>query len=491
MLTGSRTVAGARILTPQPLVRVLLGYCFLIMARIFFGWPLFDRINGFKMFRREAAWDIFRRQYDNTFLGEAEIVFIAEKRGWKVKELPILWTDYRGSQVRALRDSGRSFFGIFKILWRQHQGLYTQDPRVTVPAPVQQEIKKKIKRILVTGGLGFIGSNFIRHIYTTHPETVITNLDLLTYAGNMANLKDITELESKRDDQAKRYHFVQGDVCDEVLVERVFSENLFDLVVHFAAESHVDRSILSAAHFVRTNIEGTRVLIEAARRHGVQCFIHISTDEIYGSIKDGYASEEWLLQPSNPYSASKAGADLLVQAYIRTHDFPAIIIRGSNNYGPYQYPEKLIPLAITNLLENKKIPVHGYGVQIRSWLHVQDFCRAIDTIAFGNAQHNIYNVAGEEKTNHEVLELIAQGLGKDLQAYRMHVNDRPGADGRYAVDASRLEKEFSWSHHYSPLADNIGSVIQWYAGNQQWWRDIKSKEGFLNHYDRQFKGQWC
>jgi dTDP-glucose 4,6-dehydratase len=346
------------------------------------------------------------------------------------------------------------------------------------------------RNVLITGGCGFIGSNFVRYFYHHRPKSRIVNLDLLTYAGNLENLADIEKLEQKLPKIERRYRFRQGDICDQNLLDELFEKHRFDLVIHFAAESHVDRSIFNMSEFVRTNIEGTRVLIEAARRNGMKRFINISTDEVYGSIKGGYASEEWPLTPSNPYSASKAGADLLVQAYIRTHDFPAVIIRGSNNYGPYQYPEKLIPLAVTNLLEGKKIPIHGHGLHVRNWLHVYDFCRAIDTITHGDARHRIYNVAGEEKTNQAVLQAITRTLGKNLYDCCFHVSDRPGADLRYAPDASRLADEFGWRRIHNFEAE-INKVVQWYVDQSDWWRRIRLKKGFMEHYERQSKGQWC
>lgn len=482
-LTGSRLIEGSRILTPQPFSRKILGYSFFFLTKIFFGWPVTDRINGFKMYRREAALDIFKYQYENGFLSKAEAVYIAEARGWTVKELPVLWTEHSGSKVRPLRDSWDSFLGLFRILARSRKGLYKQNLVNTRAQKTSTKIQKKsYQSMLVTGGCGFIGSNFIRYFYNKYPETKIVNLDLLTYAGNLDNLKDIEGEE--------RYVFVRGDICDELLLDQLFGEHRFDLVVHFAAESHVDRSIFSMADFVRTNIEGTRALIEAARRHRAKRFIHISTDEVYGSIKNGYAREDWPLRPSNPYSASKAGADHLVQAYIRTHELPAVIIRGSNNYGPYQYPEKLIPLTITNLLEGQKIPVHGYGIHVRSWLHVHDFCRAIDLLAHNQPADTVYNVAGEEKTNTEILEMIATYLGKSFEDWRFHVTDRPGADHRYAVDDSRLCREFDWQLTHNTFAEHLREVVKWYMENQEWWKKIKQVEDFQKHYERQAKGQW-
>lgn len=488
VLTGSRTIEGSRILTPQPFFRKILGYSFFFLTKIFFGWPVMDRINAFKMYRRETALDIFKHQYENGFISKAEVVYVAEIRRWQVRELPILWTEHSGSKVRPIAHSLDSLAGLFRILARNRKAQYSQNliARRVEPTP---KIKMEFQTVLITGGCGFIGSNFVRYFYHNQPKSCVVNLDLLTYAGNLENLRDIEELEQKLPEDSRRYHFVQGDICDQNLLEELFDKYQFDLVIHFAAESHVDRSIFNMSDFVRTNIEGTRTLIEAARRHAVLRFINISTDEVYGSVKDGYANEEWALKPSNPYSASKAGADLLVQAYIRTHEFPAVIIRGSNNYGPYQYPEKLIPLAITNLLEGKKVPVHGYGIQVRSWLYVQDFCRAIDTITHSDARHRIYNVAGEEKTNHDVLEVIARTLGKNLQEHRFHVSDRPGADLRYAVDASRLEREFGWQRVHN-FEHEIGQVVQWYLDRSDWWRSIRLKQGFIEHYERQSKGQW-
>lgn len=489
VLTGSRTIAGSRILTPQPFFRKILGYSFFFLTKIFFGWPVTDRINSFKMYRREVAADIFQYQKEDGFISKAEVIYTAEARGWRVKELPILWTEHSGSKVRPLRDAVDSLLGLFRILARSRKDFYRQNITASRPAKTAKQTPSEFENVLITGGYGFIGSNFVRHFYHRHPRARIVNLDLLTYAGNLENLRDIEALEASLPTERRRYQFVQGDICDQNLLNELFQKHRFDLVVHFAAESHVDRSIFNMSDFVRTNIEGTRTLVEASRRHRAKRFINISTDEVYGSIKSGYASEEWLLRPSNPYSASKAGADLLVQAYIRTHDFPAIIIRGSNNYGPYQYPEKLIPLAITNLLEGKKVPVHGYGIHVRSWLHVHDFCRAIDLITHGNPKHRIYNVTGEEKTNHDVLELIARNLGKNIQEQRFHVSDRPGADLRYAVDAGRLEDEFGWRRIHE-FDREIGKVVQWYIDRSDWWRHIRLKEGFIQHYERQSKGQW-
>lgn len=344
------------------------------------------------------------------------------------------------------------------------------------------------KKILVTGGCGFIGSNFIRYFYHAYPEAHIINYDLLSYAGNPENLWDIEQAEAGKSD--RRYQFIRGDVCDEHVLDVMFASHQFDLVIHFAAESHVDRSIFNVLHFVRTNVEGTRALIEAARKYRAPRFIHISTDEVYGSIDVGFAPEEAPLRPSNPYSASKASADLLVQSYMKTHGFPAILVRGSNNYGPYQYPEKLIPMSITNLIEDRNIPIHGTGAHARSWLHVEDFCRAIDLIAHQAHLHQTYNVSGEERTNLEVLSLLAGHLNKNFERYRTHVNDRPGADMRYAPDSNKLQREFGWRRQHS-FDESVKEVVAWYLNNPEWWRSIRLKKGFIEHYERQAKGEWC
>ena len=361
--------------------------------------------------------------------------------------------------------------------------------RKSVKSREIQPVSRKFKSVLITGGCGFIGSNFVRHFYHAHPDYFIVNLDLLSYCGNPENLLDIERLESM-DHRQKRYVFVHGDICNVPFMESLFKEYHFDLVIHFAAESHVDRSIFSDVDFVRTNIEGTRALIEAARRYQLPRFIHISTDEVYGSIAKGHAKEEAPLQPSNPYAASKAGVDLLIQAYMKTHAFPAIIVRGSNNYGPYQYPEKLIPLAITNLIEGKKVPIHGNGHHVRSWLHVNDFCRAIDLAAHEAPNFSIYNVAGEEKTNLEVLKLLAKHLKVNLANRKMYINDRPGADERYAPDGGKIKKKLKFGHIHS-FERCIGKVVRWYLDNPEWWRNIRLKKGFVDHYERQSKGLWC
>lgn len=342
--------------------------------------------------------------------------------------------------------------------------------------------QKLFKNVLICGGSGFIGSNFVRHFFNKYHNYKIFNLDLLTYAGNSDNLKDI--------EKEQRYHFIRGDICSESLLREIFSKNKFDLVVNFAAESHVDRSIVSVTDFLRTNIEGVRSLLDIVRVYKVPRFVQISTDEVYGDISLGsFADEDSAFRPSNPYSSSKAGAELLIHSFIRTHNVPAIVIRGSNNFGPFQYPEKLIPLAITNILENKKIPIHGDGLHVRSWLHVDDFCEAIDLIAHSAADHSVYNVSGEEKKNIEVIKIIADYLGKDLHAFREHVKDRPGADLRYASVSRKLEKDLGWKRQYS-FEKEISNVIDWYCKNTEWWKNIKEKKEYLHHYEKQSKGNY-
>ncbi len=351
------------------------------------------------------------------------------------------------------------------------------------------EQKKAQQNILVTGGSGFIGSNFIRRIYKGYPNYRVVNLDFLTYAGNPDNLKDVEDEDKKLPVGAKRYVFVRGDICDEQLVNKVFTDYNPDIVVNFAAESHVDRSLVDMTDFIKTNIGGVRVLVEAVRNHQTPRFMHISTDEVYGSVPHGASTEESLFRPSSPYAASKASADLVAQAFMHTHKAPIIILRGSNNYGPFQYPEKLIPLAISNMIEGKKIPIHGNGAHVRSWLHVDDFCSAIDLVMHKAPLRQIYNVSGEEKTNLEILKTLAGHIGVDPEKHREHINDRPGADLRYAPDSSKLKRDLGWSPAYS-LEKDMAHTVGWYLENRAWWEKIKGKREFLDHYERQSTGRW-
>lgn len=318
-------------------------------------------------------------------------------------------------------------------------------------------------RLLVTGGLGFIGSNFIRQMLEEHPGDSIVNLDKITYAGNPENLKDIAG--------DPRYTFVRGDICDAEIVGSVFREYPIDAVVHFAAESHVDRSIEDASVFVRTNVLGTHVLLEAALNHGVKRFVHVSTDEVYGSIKTGSFRETDNLNPSSPYSASKAASDLLARSYYITHNLPVIVTRCTNNFGPYQYPEKLIPLFVTNLIEGKKVPVYGTGRNVRDWIHVADHCRAVDFVLRHGEPGEIYNIGGgAEKTNLEITEGILRALGKD-ESMIEYVRDRPGHDWRYSLDSSKL-RAMGWKPEFD-FETALQATVRWYTENEWWWRPLK------------------
>lgn len=344
------------------------------------------------------------------------------------------------------------------------------------------------KRFLVTGGAGFIGSNFIRFLYERYPHDSIVNVDALTYAGNLENLIGINSVNELS--QESRYDFLRGDITNPDFVRSVISGNDIDYLVHFAAETHVDRSYLHVADFIKTNIEGTRLLIDALRELQPNArFIHISTDEIYGSVADGFADEDAPIRPSNLYAASKASADLLVQAYMKSCDVPGIIVRGSNNFGPFQYPEKLIPLAITNLIEGKKIPVHGSGEHIRSWLHVSDFCAAIDRIARDAKLYSAYNVSGEQYRNIDVLGAIASEFGISPAECIDKVPDRPGADMRYAPDSTKIRTELGWRREYDFIS-SLPETIDWYRVNSAWWKDIKATQEYKEHYEKQSTGVW-
>lgn len=331
------------------------------------------------------------------------------------------------------------------------------------------------KKYLVTGGYGFIGSNFIRYILRKYPQVSITNLDLVTYAGNPANLADFKG--------AKRYKFVRGDIADKNLVDRLMKRG-FDVVVNFAAESHVDRSIYSPGDFIRTNIMGTQLLLDAAMKYKVPRFIQVSTDEVYGSINRGAFSEKSNLDPSSPYSASKAAADLLVKSYGKTHGYQSIITRSTNNYGPYQFPEKLIPLFITNALENKSLPLYGDGLNVRDWIYVEDHCRALATVIQKGKPGEIYNVGGlDERTNREITRFILQELGKSNKLIK-YVKDRPGHDRRYALNISKIKRELGWKPRYR-FEEGIKMTIDWYLENKAWWKKIKTGE-YLRFYKKHY-----
>lgn len=344
-------------------------------------------------------------------------------------------------------------------------------------------------RFLISGGSGFMGSHFIRYLYNRYPDCRIVNYDLLTYAGNNLNIADIAEDALRFPPDERRYIFVQGDICDQELLTSLFVQDEYAAVINFAAESHVDRSIVNAHHFVRTNIQGVHTLLELVRRFRIPKFIQISTDEIYGDIAEGYVSEENPFRPSNPYSASKASADLLVQAFMKTYQVPALIVRSSNNFGPYQYPEKLIPLAISSFLEGAKIPVHGTGLHVRSWIYVADFCRALDLVLRRAAPHSLYNISGTQKTNLEVIHAVGSILEKEATSYLTHTDDRPGADLRYAPHDAKIRRELGWA----PLHDfetAIAATVAWYQEHPQWWQAIKQSDMFRAHYEKQSRAQY-
>ena len=330
-------------------------------------------------------------------------------------------------------------------------------------------------KILVTGGAGFIGANFIHYILKKYPNDEIINLDLLTYCGNLESLKDI--------ENDKRYRFVKGDICDERIVDKLVKE--CDAIVHFAAESHVDRSISDPNIFVKTNVLGTVNLLNAAKDNGNKRFHYISTDEVFGSLgKTGYFNEKTIYDPHSPYSASKASADHFVRAYYHTYGLPITITNCSNNYGPYQYPEKLIPLLVTNLLEGKKIPIYGDGLNVRDWLYVEDHCRAVDLVLHQGKIGETYCVGGnEEKTNleiaHQILKIL--GFSKDKIEF---VKDRPGHDKRYAIDASKIRKELGWEPKYK-FNEALEKTVLWYKNNPDWWKRIRSGE-YLKYYKKQY-----
>ncbi len=322
-------------------------------------------------------------------------------------------------------------------------------------------------KILVTGGAGFIGSNFIRCFLQAHPEDRVVNLDKLTYAGNLANLHDVQA--------SPNYEFVRGDICDEALVEDVFGREI-DAIVHFAAESHVDRSILSAREFIKTNVEGTLTILEVARRKKVRRFLHVSTDEVYGSLRPGESSDESsTLAPNSPYAASKAAADLLVRSYWKTYQFPAVMTRASNNYGPFQFPEKLIPLMITNAMEGKKLPVYGDGLNERDWMFVEDHCLALDRVLRAGRPGEVYNIGyGRPVANLEIVQSLLRILGKSRDLIEF-VPDRPGHDRRYDLNSGKIRTELGWSPAVD-LENGLNRTVEWYRNHAAWVNEIKSGE---------------
>ena len=338
-----------------------------------------------------------------------------------------------------------------------------------------------MRSILITGGAGFIGSNFVRWLVQREEDLRLVALDKLTYCGNLENIADLID--------NSRLIFVRGDICDAKLLADLWQQYDIREVVHFAAESHVDRSILDSAPFVQTNVVGTQALLDTARAKGIDRFVQISTDEVYGSLPEDRPdikfTEETPLQPNSPYSASKAGADCLVRAYHRTFGLPALITRCSNNYGPYHFPEKMIPLFVTNLMEGKKAPLYGDGLNVRDWLYVEDHCEAIWAVLNQGRPGEVYNIGGNnELTNREITEMILAELGRTWDESVEYVKDRPGHDRRYAMNASKIGRELGWSpRHRFPEA--IKRTIQWYQEHEGWWRAIKTGE-YLKYYETQY-----
>jgi dTDP-glucose 4,6-dehydratase len=331
-------------------------------------------------------------------------------------------------------------------------------------------------KILVTGAAGFIGSNFVRMYLNDKAYTdKIIALDALTYAGNLANL---TDFESN-----KRLTFIKGDICDIELIDDIMSD--IDIVIHFAAESHVDRSIISSNDFIRTNIIGTQVLADAARKYKISRFQHVSTDEVYGSLgKTGLFTESTPFAPNSPYAASKASSDLIMLAYHRTHSFPVVITNCSNNYGRFQFPEKLIPLFVTNLIEGKKVSVYGDGMQIRDWLHVDDHCRAIMAVLDKGREGEVYNIGGNnEQENISITKMIIAHLDKEESSI-VYVEDRLGHDRRYAIDTTKIKDEIGWEPEVN-FQEGMVDTINWYVNNIQWWQNIKSGS-YMDYYEKQY-----
>jgi len=331
-------------------------------------------------------------------------------------------------------------------------------------------------KLLVTGGAGFIGANYVQQVLATHPDDEIVTLDLLTYAGNLANLEPVLE--------NPRHRFVRGDIADADAVASAIGDGV-DAIVNFAAESHVDRSIADAGAFLATNVTGTQVLLDAARKHGVARFLQVSTDEVYGSLgPTGLFREDTPIQPNSPYAASKASADLLVRAAHHTHGLPAVITRCSNNYGPYQFPEKLIPLFVTNALAEQPLPLYGDGRQVRDWIHVEDHCRGVDLVLRKGRVGEVYNLGGgNERENVAIAALILDALGKPPSLVR-HVTDRLGHDRRYAIDATKIERELGWKPQRE-FASGLRDTIEWYRAHRAWWEAIKSG-AYLDYYERMY-----
>jgi dTDP-glucose 4,6-dehydratase len=338
-----------------------------------------------------------------------------------------------------------------------------------------------MRTILVTGAAGFIGSNFVRMLLSRGEDAKLIALDKLTYAGNLENLKDFL--------QNPKLAFVKGDICDAKLVSDLFDQHKISHVVNFAAESHVDRSIMSSGPFVQTNVIGTQVLLDTAKSRDIERFLQIGTDEVYGTLPEDKPeimfTEETPLQPNSPYSASKCAADCLVRSYFHTFHMPVLTTRCSNNYGPYHFPEKMIPLFVTNLMEGKKVPLYGDGMNIRDWLYVEDHCEAIWTVLNKGTPGEVYNVGGNnEMTNRKITEIVLKEMGKNWDESVQYVKDRPGHDRRYAIDASKIKRELGWEPKHR-FEQAIKTTIQWYKDHQDWWRAIKSGE-YLKYYEQQY-----
>jgi len=329
-------------------------------------------------------------------------------------------------------------------------------------------------RMLVTGGAGFIGSNFARHVLESHPEDEVVVLDKLTYAGRVETIQDLLE--------GGRARFVHGDIADEDAVREALAG--CDAIVNFAAESHVDRSIEEPGHFIQTDVYGTYVLLEAARTEGIERYVQVSTDEVYGSIEEGSFTERSPLDPSSPYSASKAGGDLIVSAYCHTYGMNATVCRASNNYGAYQYPEKLIPLCVLNALHGDPLPVYGDGMQVRNWLYVTDHCAAIDTVVRTGRAGETYNIGGpDELPNIEVVRRIIELTGAD-ESLIQYVKDRPGHDRRYSLSSEKTAAELGWKAQV-PFSEGIAATVDWYRKNTWWWEPIRSGD-YREYYQRQY-----
>ena len=325
---------------------------------------------------------------------------------------------------------------------------------------------RKFKTLLVTGGAGFIGSNFIHYIAENRTGYRIINLDKLTYAGNLENLRDM--------ERNPNYEFIKGDIADRKLIDDIFKSNSIDAVINFAAESHVDRSIEDPGLFIQTDIYGTYILLDAMREYDSGIFLQISTDEVYGSIDFGSSRENDLLKPNSPYSASKAGAEMIVRSFFKTYGVPVIITRTSNNFGPYQHPEKLIPLFMTNLIDDKKVPLYGDGMNIREWIYVDDNCSALDMILHNGEIGEIYNIgSGNEKPNIWITWKILELLGKTEEMIDP-VEDRLGHDRRYSLDCTKLKKELGWEARYD-FEQALEKTVKWYKDNENWWRPLKKK----------------